>query len=106
MISPNKTWAGTITGSLAAVVVAPLYGAFLLAPRGVSLGPWQLVLLGLALSVAGQVGDLAESLIKREAGVKDSGTFFPGHGGVLDRLDSLSWTLPTAVALLALFGVL
>lgn len=106
VVSPNKTWAGTISGSLAATVVAPVYGAVLLAPRGISLAWWELSLFGLILSVVGQVGDLAESLLKREAGVKDSGGFFPGHGGVLDRLDSLYWALPTAVLLLAAYGVL
>ncbi len=66
---------------------------------------WQLVVLGLVLAVMGQSGDIAESLFKRDAGVKDSGTFFPGHGGVLDRFDSLYWVLPTTAVLLALFGV-
>jgi phosphatidate cytidylyltransferase len=106
VLSPRKTWAGTVSGSLAAVVVAPLYGWLLLEPHGIHLGVARLVLLGLVLSVVGQVGDLAESLLKREAGVKDSGTIFPGHGGVLDRLDSLYWVLPAAAGLFTLFGVL
>jgi len=105
-ISPRKTWSGTITGSVAATVVAPAYGALVLAPAGIALPPLRLALLGLVLSVLGQVGDLAESLLKREAGVKDSGGMFPGHGGVLDRLDSLYWALPTAVAFLTLWGAL
>ena len=60
--------------------------------------------MGVVLGVGAQVGDLAESLLKREAGVKDSGTIFPGHGGVLDRLDALVFTLPLAYAMLALAG--
>jgi phosphatidate cytidylyltransferase len=105
LISPKKTWAGTITGSLAATAAAPLYGWLVLGPAGIEIGPGRLAVLGLVVSALGQVGDLAESLFKREAGVKDSGSFFPGHGGVLDRLDSLYWALPAAAALLAAYGV-
>jgi phosphatidate cytidylyltransferase len=105
-VSPKKTWSGTITGSVAATLVAPLYGLAVLRPAGIDPGWLRLALLGLVLSALGQVGDLAESLFKREAGVKDSGGLFPGHGGVLDRLDSLYWALPAAAALLAAFGVL
>jgi phosphatidate cytidylyltransferase len=104
-ISPKKTWAGTIAGSVAATVVAPVYGWLVLGPAGISLDAGRLAMLGLVLSVVGQVGDLVESLFKREAGVKDSGGLFPGHGGVLDRLDSLYWALPAGAALLALWGV-
>jgi len=57
-------------------------------------------LVGIVLGICAIVGDLAESLMKRDAGVKDSGTFFPGHGGVLDRLDSLLFTLPAAYVVL------
>ncbi len=104
VLSPNKTWAGAISGSVGALLLAPVYG--LLAPEGVSLAVWQLVVFGLVISVVGQGGDVAESLIKREAGVKDSGTFFPGHGGVLDRFDSLYWAIPTSVLMLMLFSAL
>lgn len=104
VISPNKTWAGTLTGSASAAIVAPVYGIVLLAPAGISIASWKLAVLGIGLSIMAHVGDLAESLLKREAGVKDSGTFFPGHGGVLDRLDSLYWVLPAAAALLTLYG--
>lgn len=106
VLSPNKTWAGGIAGTVSAVIVAPIYGALALAPGGVALGWWQLATFGLVVSVMGQVGDVAESLLKREVGLKDSGHFFPGHGGVLDRFDSLYWALPTAAALLTLYGVL
>ncbi len=104
VLSPNKTWAGAISGSVGALLLAPAYG--LLAPEGVSLAVWQLAVFGLVISVVGQGGDVAESLIKREVGVKDSGTFFPGHGGVLDRFDSLYWAIPTSVLMLMLFGAL
>jgi len=57
------------------------------------------------LGVVAQVGDVAESLFKREAGVKDSSSLFPGHGGVLDRLDSLYFVLPVSAGLFRLFGV-
>lgn len=106
VLSPKKTWAGAIAGSVAALALAPVYGALILAPLGVSLTLWQLVVFGGVISVVGQVGDAAESLFKREAGVKDSGAFFPGHGGVLDRLDSLYWVIPTAGLLLIWFGTL
>lgn len=106
VLSPNKTWAGAVSGGVSAVLLAPVYGAVVLAPLGVRVAAWQLALFGLVVSIVGQAGDVAESLFKREAGVKDSGTFFPGHGGVLDRLDSLYWAIPVAVLLLALFEVL
>jgi phosphatidate cytidylyltransferase len=104
-LSPNKTWAGAVSGTLGGTAVAPLYGLLLLAPVGVTLPVWQLIVFGLVISVVGQAGDIAESLLKREAGTKDSGTFFGGHGGVLDRLDSLYWAIPTSLILLGWFGV-
>jgi phosphatidate cytidylyltransferase len=102
-ISPGKTWEG-VAGALAAVALYALAWASLSSPAGLSLGPgraqlgpvWILpVLLGLA--VAGMIGDLFESLIKRQAGVKDSGTLLPGHGGMLDRIDAPLAVLPLAV---------
>jgi phosphatidate cytidylyltransferase len=102
-ISPGKTWEG-VAGALAAVALYALAWASLSSPAGLPLGPgraqlgpvWILpVLLGLA--VAGMIGDLFESLIKRQAGVKDSGTLLPGHGGMLDRIDAPLAMLPLAV---------
>jgi phosphatidate cytidylyltransferase len=91
---------------LGAVVLAPVYGILVLARLGVSIPWWQLAVFGLVISGVGQIGDVSESLFKREAGVKDSGGFFPGHGGVLDRFDSLYWVLPTSLLLLRLYGTL
>jgi phosphatidate cytidylyltransferase len=87
-------------------MVAVLFGWVFLSRVGVVLSPVLLAGFGVVVASVGQVGDLAESLLKREAGVKDSGGFFPGHGGVLDRLDSLYWALPTAVCLLTVSGTL
>lgn len=106
VISPNKTWAGTIAGIIAAVIIAPIYGWLVLTPSGVVISVAGLVFLGFVLSIVGQIGDLAESLLKREAGVKDSGRAFSAHGGVLDRLDSLYWVIPTAVILLTAYRVI
>ena len=106
VISPNKTWSGALSGLFGAGIVALAYGWFVLAGVGVVLKAWQLLTIGLVVGVLGQIGDLAESLLKRSVGVKDSGTFFPGHGGVLDRLDSLYWVIPLSAACFYAFGVL
>ena len=105
VVSPNKTWSGTIAGSLSGAVVAPVYFFVFLDRYSFDLNMVQLVVFGLVVSSVGQVGDLAESLFKREVGTKDSGTFFPGHGGILDRFDSLYWAIPTAALLLSLYGI-
>ena len=98
-ISPGKSW----EGSVASVVTGVAFGLIYL--------PWTIGetsllkagLLALAANVAGQAGDLAESAIKRGAGVKDSGTLLPGHGGILDRLDSTLFALPVLYAVLTFF---
>lgn len=94
-ISPNKTWAGLGGGVLAASVFAALlhwrYGL-----------PLRLTLATPALAVLAQGGDLYESWLKRQAGVKDSGTLLPGHGGILDRLDGLVPVAPVAALLVLL----
>lgn len=90
-VSAGKTWEG-FGGGLAAVLLYALAGAWLLGVSGVALGGWLLLsVLAGAVSVA---GDLCESMLKREAGVKDSGSVLPGHGGLLDRIDSLVAALP------------
>jgi phosphatidate cytidylyltransferase len=87
-ISPGKTWEGVFGGLIFAVAAAVLFAGL---PLGV---PWYLaVLLGILVGGAAVLGDLAESLIKRQTHVKDSGQFFPGHGGVLDRIDSLLFAI-------------
>ena len=100
-ISPGKTWEG-VYGALAAVTVYAMgwfatAGGSLPKPlRQAALGELWFVLLLLGLAAAGIVGDLLESQMKRQAGVKDSGTLLPGHGGVLDRIDALLPVLPLA----------
>ncbi|MBI4297650.1 MAG: phosphatidate cytidylyltransferase [Chloroflexi bacterium] len=84
-VSPHKTWEGAIGGLFGAVAASLALGAFFELPAG----PGHLLALGVLIGVAGQIGDLAESWLKRRAGAKDSGSLIPGHGGVLDRLDSL-----------------
>lgn len=105
-ISPGKTWAGSLAGVAGALVAVPLLNAAVLERLGVALPLGQGLLFAGILSVVGQVGDLAESLYKREIGVKDSSSLIPGHGGVLDRFDSLYFVLPVSAALYRLFGVI
>jgi phosphatidate cytidylyltransferase len=90
-ISPGKTLEGAIGG----VIAGPVAVLALNALAGPGLPAWQAAATGLAVAVAGTAGDLAESALKRRAGVKDSGTLIPGHGGILDRVDSLAPNLAT-----------
>jgi phosphatidate cytidylyltransferase len=95
--SPNKTWEGLIGGCVVAIMVIVLGGIKGFGPID-SVG--ESVLVGLAVAIAAPLGDLCESLIKRDLGVKDMGTILPGHGGLMDRFDALLFVLP-AVYLLA-----
>ncbi|MGX8832508.1 phosphatidate cytidylyltransferase [Brucella abortus] len=95
--SPNKTWSGAIGGAAAAVAGGLLVASLVAAPGG-----WGVPVLALLLSIVSQIGDLAESWVKRQFGAKDSGRLLPGHGGVLDRVDGLV----AAAALLYLFGAI
>ena len=96
-ISPGKTWEGAWGGLAAAVAYAIICGTFLLGPVG-----WLALAVAAALLTAiSIVGDLFESAAKRQAGVKDSGTLLPGHGGIMDRIDSATAVLPVAALLLS-----
>ena len=89
-ISPGKTWEGTIA-SLAGSLVLGFFFVGHFFPR---VPLWLNLITAVAVNTAGQAGDLAESALKRGAGVKDSGSFLPGHGGVLDRVDALLFAIP------------
>lgn len=97
-ISPNKTMSGVIGGTLAAVVVA---GALVGAAGGGVVGG---LVLGFLIAVTAQSGDLAESMLKRAAGAKDSGRLIPGHGGILDRVDSFLFAGPVMLGYLIVVG--
>jgi phosphatidate cytidylyltransferase len=95
-VSPGKTVQGAIGAVVGSLLVAIAYAQVLAQFSTYRPTILQAAVLGLVISVVAQVGDLAESLLKRDAGVKDSGTLLPGHGGALDRFDSLLFTLPVA----------
>lgn len=97
-ISPGKTWEGWIGGTLLALAIAWLMGDFL-----TDLTRWQWLGMASIIAVFGVLGDLVESMMKRSLGVKDSGTLIPGHGGILDRFDSLLMVVPFLVAFLQIF---
>lgn len=90
VISPKKTVEGAVASVVAAIVVAVGFSA----SKAIPVTLLQAATLGLWISMTGQLGDLAESLIKRSCGVKDSGQLFPGHGGILDKLDSFLFAAP------------
>lgn len=92
-ISPKKTISGAVGGAIGAAVGATVFG--LIAGHGDAV--WLYALIGALISIAGQLGDLIESAYKRSAGVKDSGKLLPGHGGMLDRVDSLLFAAPFAL---------
>ena len=99
-ISPNKTIAGAVGGTLGAAGASVIL-------KILNLIPWSIPFAlgaGLCIAVLAQVGDLAESMIKRDAGVKDSGSLIPGHGGMMDRVDALLFTIPVFYYILSMFG--
>jgi phosphatidate cytidylyltransferase len=87
-MSPKKTWEGSVGGLLGSIIVSVILGILFSLP----LNYWTLALLGCIISISAQLGDLIESLLKRNTGVKDSGKLVPGHGGILDRIDSFVFT--------------
>jgi phosphatidate cytidylyltransferase len=100
-ISPNKTVEGALGGILSAVVVAAVYLEIFHGSDYFGYNSFVMILLTIIFSIVGQFGDLVESAIKRHYKVKDSGTILPGHGGILDRFDSLLFVFP----IMSLLGV-
>lgn len=101
VMSPGKTWEGFLAGTIGAVAAAffALYE-----DREEFLAVWQALLLGAVIALAGAIGDLFESALKRDMQVKDTGRILGGHGGVLDRIDSLLFAAPAAYYLVLAFG--
>src|SRR5262249_33821291 len=99
-VSPNKSW----EGAAASVAASMLFGAAYLTRFVEGVTILEAIGITAAANIAGQIGDLAESAMKRGAGVKDSGTILPGHGGFLDRVDSTLFTLPVVYGYLLLTG--
>lgn len=88
-VSPNKTWEGFLGGVVMTTIIASVLGPYL-----TPLNTWQSLFLGLVIAFAGFMGDVVLSSIKRDLEIKDTGTLIPGHGGMLDRMDSLFFTAP------------
>jgi phosphatidate cytidylyltransferase len=105
VLSPHKTVAGGIGGVVGGLIVALVYGPLVLDRVALHLDVSQLVIVALVITVTAQTGDVVESLFKREVDVKDSSALIPGHGGVLDRLDSLYFVLPVSACLFWLLGL-
>ncbi len=103
-VSPGKTVAGGVSGLVGSVATGAVCAAVAFPEGSVLPMPvWTGALIGLVLGVIGQIGDLAESTMKRTAGVKDSSTLIPGHGGILDRFDAVLFTLPAFYGLLKIW---
>ncbi len=98
-VSPKKTWAGAAGGLAAALAVSAAAAALGLAGPGALADPTVVILLGAALGIAAQAGDLLESAIKRRFGVKDVSHIIPGHGGAMDRVDGILVAAPVAAGL-------
>ncbi|MFV0321597.1 MAG: phosphatidate cytidylyltransferase [Alphaproteobacteria bacterium] len=97
-VSPNKTWAGFLGGMLTTTIISIILGLWL-TPMSLPFA----TLMGVLISIAGFFGDVTISAIKRDLGIKDTGTLLPGHGGILDRIDSLTFTAPLFFHLLRYF---
>jgi phosphatidate cytidylyltransferase len=96
VLSPKKTWEGFAGGAISTVLLVVFIGLY------TPLGPADSLMLGAVIAVAGPLGDLFESLVKRDVQIKDSGRGIPGHGGVLDRFDALIFTSVASYFLLTL----
>jgi phosphatidate cytidylyltransferase len=99
-VSPNKTWEGAIGGWITAAAAF-----YFLAPYFTALEPWQALIMGVVVPMSGFFGDITMSAVKRDIGVKDTSHLIPGHGGVLDRLDSLTFAAPIYFHLMAFFAI-
>ena len=106
VLSPNKTIEGAIGGVVGCGLSCMLFGVIISRFFGAEVNFLNLFLLGLMTSVAAQLGDLTASAIKRQYGVKDYGNLIPGHGGILDRIDSILFVAPTIYYFVAIFGIL
>jgi phosphatidate cytidylyltransferase len=98
-ISPEKSWEGFLIGLVVTVMIAWLISLWIKTP---DIAGW--IIVGIIVAVTGTLGDLAESMLKRSAGVKDSGSLLPGHGGILDRFDSLILSIPFVFLYTVLFA--
>ncbi|WP_174868784.1 phosphatidate cytidylyltransferase [Pectobacterium polaris] len=97
-VSPGKTWEGFLGGLATSALISVLFSLY--AP--LTIAPWTLLICSIAAALASVLGDLTESMFKREAGIKDSSHLIPGHGGVLDRIDSLTAAVPVFSCLMLL----
>ncbi len=106
-ISPNKSWEGTVAGTVGALLAAVLFRQLIQWILGDSkfgwFSIWVALVIGVIVAILGPLGDLAESLVKRDYGVKDMGRLIPGHGGVMDRFDSSFFTVPAVFFFLFYF---
>ena len=106
-ISPNKSWEGTVAGTLGTLLAAVLFRQLIQWILGDSkfgwFSIWVALVIGVIVAILGPLGDLAESLVKRDYGVKDMGKLLPGHGGVMDRFDSSFFTVPAVFFFLFYF---
>ncbi len=105
-ISPKKTIEGSIGGTIGVVLIMLLYGYILNRSFGLEVNYVSLGILGALCAIISQIGDLTASIIKRKYGIKDYGSLFPGHGGILDRLDSVIAVAPLVYIYLAVVGII
>ncbi len=102
-ISPKKTWEGTIGGAICCSLASALLSIFLIGKDHHGLGWFDYLVIGFMVGILGTIGDLVESMFKRNAKMKDSGSFMPGHGGFLDRFDAFIFVMPFIFFYIAFF---